>query len=155
MSQTSAVSIGGGVLRIGHRPSKKLMPTLREAGVTHIATLLSANEGAQQIESLTQSAGLDWLWLPLEGAKPFSEPERLETVAKFLELVRIQLASGSDIYLHCSAGIHRTGMITYALLRSLGIDAAESRELLGQLRLHTREGVTEPRLEWGEQFAAR
>jgi protein-tyrosine phosphatase len=65
------------------------------------------------------------------------------------------LEEGHHIYIHCSAGIHRTGMIANALLRYLGYTADESEALIAELRTHTAEGVGEHRLAWGDQFAQK
>jgi protein-tyrosine phosphatase len=56
------------------------------------------------------------------------------------------------VYVHCSAGIHRTGMLTYGLLRSMGMSGAAALATLHALRPETGEGVGEVRLAWGEQF---
>jgi protein tyrosine/serine phosphatase len=55
--------------------------------------------------------------------------------------------------IHCSAGIHRTGMIANALLRSLGLTADEAKAGLLTMRQVTHDGVGEHRLAWGEQFS--
>ena len=62
------------------------------------------------------------------------------------------LQQGHKIYIHCSAGIHRTGMITYGLLRYLGKDTNEAKQLLHQLREVTAAQVGDERLNWGDQF---
>ena len=56
------------------------------------------------------------------------------------------------IYIHCSAGIHRTGMITHGFLRHAGLDATEARAQLKRLRVVTSESVGEDRMTWGERF---
>jgi protein tyrosine/serine phosphatase len=56
-------------------------------------------------------------------------------------------------YIHCSAGIHRTGMITYGLLRYLGKDKNDAKQTLLNLREVTANQVGEERLTWADQFA--
>ncbi len=62
------------------------------------------------------------------------------------------LKSKGKIYIHCSAGIHRTGMITYAFLRFIGNDLENAIETLGKLRLTTKDGMGQKRIEWGNSI---
>ena len=55
---------------------------------------------------------------------------------------------------HCSAGIHRTGMFGYALLRAVGLDREASNAKLRELRAVTAEGVGDERLAWGDRIAS-
>jgi protein-tyrosine phosphatase len=55
--------------------------------------------------------------------------------------------------IHCSAGIHRTGMVAYALLRRRGLSRDDALGVLGEARRHTREGVQERHLRWGDALA--
>ncbi|NNC15830.1 hypothetical protein HJC22_08825 [Corallococcus exiguus] len=57
---------------------------------------------------------------------------------------------GGKLVIHCSAGIHRTGMFGYALLRQLGLSADAARARLAELRQVTAEGVGPDRLAWGD-----
>jgi hypothetical protein len=53
-----------GHLAIGHRPKIKIIKNLRSLGATHVLTLLSESEGAEDIGKEVQGAGIDWIWLP-------------------------------------------------------------------------------------------
>ena len=76
----------------------------------------------------------------------------MELVNNLLSQLEDELKSGNNIYIHCSAAIHRTGMITYALLRYLRYEPTRAKEILYELRPVTSEQVGEKRLLWGEQF---
>jgi hypothetical protein len=89
------VSVGGGAAALTHRPKLKALPAMRAAGVTHLVTLLSASEGAPAVGAAARAAGL----------------------AALSNLI----AAGAHVAVHCSAGIHRTGMFGYALLRTCGL----------------------------------
>jgi protein-tyrosine phosphatase len=145
------VTVGKGRLAIGHRPKLKALPRLKEAGCTHLLTLLGEREGAMTIGLAAQNAHIEWLWLPLENGDPPSEVREAE-VRTMLERLALLLEYGSSIVVHCSAGIHRTGMITYALLRQLGISPEQAIQKLSELRSVTAEGVGEARLQWGDRF---
>jgi protein-tyrosine phosphatase len=145
------IAAGGGRLGVGHRPKVKALAGLRAAGVTHLATLLSEAEEAKRLGAAAAAAGLVWLWLPLPNGDPPPEARRYE-IREALSRWGGLLASGAGLYLHCSAGIHRTGMIAYALLRSLGRSAEEARRDIAEMRPLTAAGVGEARLSWGDQF---
>lgn len=70
--------------------------------------------------------------------------------------IRNILAAKGRLFAHCAAGIHRTGLIIYGLLRSTALTPSAATQMLGTLRAHTGEGVGrgvgEARLAWGDQF---
>lgn len=62
------------------------------------------------------------------------------------ERIQAHLREEGRVYLHCSAGLHRTGMVAYA--------SDEAIAFIRKLRSLTADELTEERLEWGERFAA-
>lgn len=147
------VTVGGGRLAIGHRPRLRSLPELRRAGATHVLTLLAESEGARAIGDAATAAGLSWLWLPLPDGDPPAD-ERLPAIWAMFATVGEALAGGGAVYMHCSAGIHGTGMIAYALLRYLGHDPAAACTSMHALRTVTATGVGEHRIAWGDAFAS-
>ncbi len=145
------VKVGNGSLAIGHRPSKKLITDIRLQGGTHIFTLLSESEGAKSIQKETMKEDMQWLWFGMSSASPPGE-ERMPELLSVFSTMEEALNNEARIYAHCSAGIHRTGMISYGFLRYLGLSTAEAKTKLNELRPTTRDGVGEDRLAWGERF---
>jgi protein-tyrosine phosphatase len=145
------VPVSAGFLALTHRPGKKAFGELRTQGCTVLVTLLSEREGARGIQHGAENAGLRWLWLPLENASVPSE-ELTPRLRAGLRQIAALLQSGEHVAIHCSAGIHRTGMIAYALLRSMGQTSEQAKETLAALRTETAAGVGEHRLAWGDQF---
>jgi protein-tyrosine phosphatase len=124
---------------------------MREQGCTALLTLLSEREGAKAIGEAALRVGIAWLWLPLASGDPPADERDVEVRAVFAGVCE-QLSAGGRVLVHCSAGIHRTGMVAYGLLRHLGRDPKDARTILRALRTFTAEGVGEGRLAWGEKF---
>lgn len=143
--------LAGGQLCVGHRPSNKKLEALRLQGATHILTLLTGGEGALAVEKSVKSSGLQWLWFVMEGGDPLPASRDIEA-RKLFEDMKALLEQGAHIYIHCSAGIHRTGMLTNGFLRFLGHSQSEANEILAALRQETAEGVGFHRIAWGDRF---
>ena len=145
--------IGAGRLALWHRPGRRHFAALRDAGVTHLVTLLSEREGARAIGEQADAAGLRWVWLPMEGAK---EPEASarQTLDEGLGRLSHLLDDGAWLLIHCSAGIHRTGMFAYALLRYRRLSRDDALATIDLARPHTREGLKEHHFRWGDEVAA-
>ncbi|MGD9387999.1 MAG: hypothetical protein PVI87_07205 [Gammaproteobacteria bacterium] len=65
--------------------------------------------------------------LPAEGV-----PEHAETVTDILGVIRDGLGRGARVYVHCSDGVQRTGMVMGCWLVERGLDPAESLEELAR-----------------------
>lgn len=143
------MKVGNGYLAIGHRPSNKLIDDLKWQNTSHILTLLSISEGSDKIKQMVLSAQLEWLWFPMASAQPPAD-DQLESLAHLFIKMESILKTEGKIYIHCSAGIHRTGMITYSFLRFIGYDQQEALLQLNAMRPTTKNGVGEERLSWGD-----
>jgi protein-tyrosine phosphatase len=141
--------VRAGALALSHRPRLKDIARLRELGITHVVTLLAEREGAKQIGDTVRTAGLTWIWCPLVDGQPPDEQATATIRPVLAQLARL-MHDGAAILIHCSAGIHRTGMFGYALLRQLGLDRDAARAKLVELRAVTGDGVGESRLGWGD-----
>lgn len=156
LSALTWVSVRRGSIALTSRPRIRVLRELaREEACTHVLTLLSEREGAAEIGAATEAAGMAWMWLPFENGSPPGKKRDEELTNALAELRRVLGTEGSRILIHCSAGIHRTGMVAYALLRFAGDDAVTAREKLAALRTVTHEGVGEHRIAWGEELVAR
>jgi protein-tyrosine phosphatase len=145
------VPVACGAIALGHRPRKRSLAAMRSAGLTHVVTLLAESEGAREVGDAVVAAGLEWIWVPLRGADP-PPPESDDALREKFDLIERALCGGGHILIHCSAGIHRTGMFAYGLLRHLGSPPEVARSTLAQLRPLTAEGVGDARLEWGDRM---
>lgn len=137
--------VAGGQLAIGHKPGRKLREQLELQGCTMVVSLLSLTESSAE-ESDRR------IRLPLAGAD-LPKPERTPEILATFERMHEALRAGGRLYLHCSAGLHRTGLIANAFLRWLGYSAEDALALITELRPLTAEQVGEERLRWGDGFA--
>lgn len=145
-------NVGKGRLGLFHRPKNADFPALHEMGCTHVITLLKQSEGAERYGNMTTEAGMVWVWLPVPNGK---HPEGEVHQLLFDALPRLSqlLDDGNSILIHCSAGIHRTGMVAYALLRWRGMNREQAMKLIGEVRIETAEGMLEKRMRWGDEIA--
>ena len=150
------VAVRNGLLSIGHRPKQSDLFDLRDEGFTHVITVLGESEKAGEIGRETEKIGLQWIWLPLGSAKvPVEDAEdiqHIETVLRQLVTLFRNSEARVKVYFHCSAGMHRTGIITFALLRRLGYNLEEAMNLLTQLRELTAKNVGAERIAWANSI---
>ncbi|QVQ50905.1 tyrosine-protein phosphatase [Spiractinospora alimapuensis] len=146
------VAIGVGTIAVSHRPRVKSLPAMRSLGATHLVSLLSTREGAREIGAAARAAGLEWVWVELaNGDVP--PPARDHELASALSGLTQILREGAGVVVHCSAGIHRTGMFSYALLRATGLGPEDAIATLRRSRVTTADGVGEHRLSWGDRLS--
>ncbi len=141
-----------GSIIIGHRPGIRAIKALGRKGVTHLVTLMSESEGATSIGEAVREENIRWIWFSMKTGNPLGKKRIPELKRLFIEIADA-LNSGGMVYVHCSAGIHRTGMIVYAFLRRSGFPENQAHDMLNALRLVTAESVGEERLAWGDRLA--
>jgi protein tyrosine phosphatase len=141
-----------GEICIGHRPKLKHIPKLKKEGFTHIVTILSEKECANKILSAVKTTGMIPLWIELGSAEPVFDEVMLKKIKSAYDEIQNALINNGKVYIHCSAGIHRTGMITNGLLLYLGYSNNEALQIIKSLREITYKEVGEARLQWGRQF---
>ena len=95
--------------------------TLRAAGVTTVACLLDRNELPAALETAYAGAGLRLLHFPVPD---MGVPRDADAFAAFLRDLLDRLAAGETIYVHCFAGLGRTGTALACLLMLVGESAA-------------------------------
>lgn len=147
------VNVSAGSLSLGHRPGRGTYASLKRASASHIATILSRAEGAEAIGVAAREAGFAWIWLDLGSTKQLPSLKS-PAIRSTIETLANALAAGGRVYLHCSAGIHRTGMIAAALLYRLGHDEAGVVARLAAMRAITARDVGETRMAWAHAFTA-
>lgn len=130
--------VGMGRLVLCGAPSKKVVDSWAE-GLNCVVTLLRDEELHSRGLDLTilDALHVEWLHLPISGAA-LEGPGDRDAVMTAASAVAERLRSGKTIAVHCSAGLHRTGIVGYLALRLLGWSRGGAFELLGQIRWETR-----------------
>lgn len=146
------VRIGRGRLAIGHRPRLRSLRQLTDVGFTHILTVLSESEDPYSIRDAAQDVGLTWKWIPIGTTKTLPGRKK-PAIRRVLNQIEEVIANGGFVYVHCSAGIHRTGMITATLLFKMGIGEADVLKTLDWLRPITAQDIGDQRLSWARSFS--
>ena len=59
------------------------------------------------------------------------------------------------VLIHCAAGIHRTGISAYTLIRWSGLDPEQSMQTIFGIRPDTHKGVGDWRIELAEMFLVK
>lgn len=110
-AQTSPAAVSGiniknfgamdDVLYRGGQPSETDYKALADFGIKTIIDLRNDHESFAK--SAAEAAGMKYVLIPMDGVSAPSD----EDVAKFLSVINDP--SSGKIYMHCKAGIHRTG----------------------------------------------
>lgn len=141
-------------LIIGPRPGKKSLEQIKQQGVTHLVTLLAEHEDAAASGRITGKIGAAWVHIPIDGGH-LDKLAEFNLAGAFKALSEAgALEDNAVVYLHCSAGIHRTGFVAYALLRSRGASPDEARKQLADIRQVTLDQVGEDRLALADELLA-
>ncbi|MFC1766120.1 tyrosine-protein phosphatase [Planctomycetota bacterium] len=141
-----------GIVSVGHRPGKVRMKYLCGHHYTHVLTIQGKQESPNIIRKVLIRNGIQWLHLPIGSAKRDVLFQFLPEIRDMTQKVMpILTKPETKLYIHCAAGIHRTGMITYVLLRSCGYSVSETIYALISLREDTFGQIGQHRLGWAEQ----
>lgn len=140
-------------MALSHRPKLKAIAWFAGQGCQRVLTIQGEDESPEQIGDAVRAAGLAWTWIKVgDGRFPAGKADVL--MRQGLQELIACLQAGESVLIHCSAGIHRTGMFAFALLRSLGLPEPEALEKIAMMRPHTRNGMRPGDTAWGNQIAA-
>lgn len=132
-------------LVLGPRPGKKSIAGIKHAGVQTIWCLLAPREQTDALKRLAAKNALDWVETPLDGGRLEAlESADLNAVpALILELAE----AGEDrVYLHCSAGLHRTGFMAALVLTLAGVEESALPDRIRSLREVTADEIGPDRM---------
>jgi protein-tyrosine phosphatase len=151
-------SIGSGTLFIMPCPKADQLgdglQRLSRMGINKVVSLLEAEEavhlGAAMEGQLCEQLGMAFEQFPIRDRRTPKKP------AQFRQLVNRlydELNSGSNIAIHCYAGIGRTGLLAGGLLITDGLSLTSAVELMSDIRGHNMP-QTQEQYEYLMDFAA-
>jgi len=147
INQLQWVTVGNGRLAARGRPSREQLAALQKHhGATAVVTLLREDEGGcSEVKRRCDELGLRWKHAPFDGLKDICVDDPTPDILRSLRTtseVADWLNSGESVIVHCAAGIHRTGVYLYLLLRSMGNDREATLEKIEQMRSVIHEELT-------------
>lgn len=130
------VPLGDGWITAVGAPSRHRLTGWVGRGATAVLTLQRGDEMQPWLPELCRAQGLAWWHLPLSGRRMEQQADR-ESLSR-LPAVLAGWGSHRGV-VHCSAGLHRTGAICYALLRLSGLDREAAAARVREARALTGE----------------
>lgn len=121
------------ILAVGGIPvSTENAQTLKDAGISAIITLTEQPLDGQQALAgdVLPSMGFELLHVPVVDQHP-PTPQQVKTVYEFLQRKR---SENRAVYLHCHAGVGRTGTMLHAIYLLAGMDLEAAKALVKSTR---------------------
>ncbi len=107
---------------------ENFLDEVTHSNINLIVSLASTDEIMQKSHDyyiLVKSKSFPFEWINYE-IPDFGIPNSIDDFLKFVLEVREKIKKGTNILVHCGAGIGRTGMFAVCLLISLGLSKKES-----------------------------
>ncbi|MBN2890631.1 MAG: dual specificity protein phosphatase family protein [Bacteroidales bacterium] len=153
--EVNFLPIKNGFFSIGGRPTLDKILLLKDLGVNLVLTLLKKEEKeVEELGDFIVENNIKWIWNPLSASSLPTDTKNIERIRSIFNDLDKELEEGSKIYVHCAAGIHRTGAFTNAFLQYSGFSAEESKMMIKQMREVTaREAITK-HWNWSKKFVS-
>jgi len=121
-------------MTIHHRPLYDEMPRIKETlGITLLVSILGEDERPEEIKQQCELNNIKHRWINLKDANntTLKDPEKCAKIKEDLKQLYHQMATRREkVMLHCGAGIHRSGIIGYALIRKTGLNINQAFDVL-------------------------
>jgi protein tyrosine phosphatase (PTP) superfamily phosphohydrolase (DUF442 family) len=128
---------GKGHLALSEHPKIQEIPQLRQDGCDLVITILGRRgENAAKIGAAVQASGLTWNWLKVSQIKNLSPMEE-RVLRTGMATVVGAIEAGESVLVHCSAGLHRTGVFAYGVLANGGLSHDQAMAVIGEMRAVT------------------
>lgn len=129
-------------------PSQARLDLWAVRGVTDVVTLQRGDEMASWLPERCAALDIRWHHLPLSGKRlaAVNDPISIAAIPGLLNMLR---GDPARMVVHCSAGMHRTGVCLYLMARHTGLTPANALDWIDsarpltahELRRKTRAGI--------------
>ena len=144
-----------GRLALSQRPKIKEIRKLKIDNCSRVVTVLGrAGENAHNIGAEVKAQGMVWDWIKVSTANNPSDHERFLIKSSSLTILDA-LKSGESVVIHCSAGLHRTGILAHCVLRNGGLTYENSLNVITKMRIETAQALQGKYLELAESLVVR
>lgn len=136
------VPVFPGSIALWHFPSRRHLIHAANSGCNVVVTLQGISEDSNivLIKETCVTLGLEWIQIDFwKNYYQHANSEGHPALIRLVEDLASRICKGQRILIHCAAGIHRTGMCVYSVLRKLGLDPAATLECIKQIRRATFE----------------
>ncbi len=116
-------------------PARPRLQAWAQAGVTNVITLLRTDEFAFPFCIACESLGIAWHHVPLSGKllNAPSDAQSIKSLGALFANLRTQ-NTPPKVVVHCAAGLHRTGVALYILLRLSGLNPPDTLTQIQSIR---------------------
>ena len=131
------------------RPSVKDLKSFKlDYKINLVVTLQGEGENPGLIKAGCNDNNIDWLHFPEMGAGLFTLKKIKNKLCEFMINLYNRLCS-ENIYMfvHCAAGVHRTGVFLYGILRMSGESEQNAYIMLKEIRHVTHKNVGDQRIK--------
>lgn len=147
------IEINNGSLGIGGRPGLGKIEEFYKESVSSIVTLLKDEE--KQVSELGEkikSFNINWIRLPLSASVLSLDDEFILLVNNIYDDIILRLENKEKIFIHCAAGVHRTGAFTNGLLLKAGFSKSEAKEKIYEMRPVTAIEAISKHWNWSSEI---
>lgn len=137
----------------GKPKSKEISFMKLTYGVNYILTLLHDKEKPQDIGDLCGKNEMQWQLITLQGANVayFKNSNTQKAIIEgLMKIYDILLNEEITLFVHCAAGLHRTGTILYCILRMFDESPETALKAIEIIRIDTRNKVGDDRINMAE-----
>lgn len=137
------------------RPKIKDVVKMKSIGINCFLTLLHNKEKIEEIKKQCILNNIYWYNIELENAKIsyFSNSKTKEIIIDgILRIYKKMINEEVILFIHCSAGYHRSGMITYCILRLFGETYESALIILEFIRKDAKNNVGIERIIFCEKY---
>lgn len=136
------------------RPTPKQVRSMQQMyKVNYCLTLQKQKENPLDVFKYCQDNGIEWQLIELDGAN-IAYMKKKEVLTRIVDglfvVCQKLLTENLVLFVHCAAGLHRTGTVVYSLLRVFGETPESAFTALGLIREDSQREVGSERIRISE-----